>query len=536
MVTAPRALKNLVEALKLRKRHPGTPYNILLTSTISLTPDVIKNVCSSTNWETFCRHIYKLKANSHDLVKLLTKYVGIHNNIEGYRALARLILEGYFSTILTTNIDSTLEDLLLEAGLGPNLLQTLIVGYDREDDIIRALAGDLPGICIIKLHGSLREEVLHRQFPDAFDIPAALRESLERYLKRDTVIVGSIMRDEDLRRLLNAREKNRIYYVAPRKSSRDSIVKLIESQGENIERSLISGKYAEFTAFFQKLEEMLLMDRSSPPAPGSVVPASVRIPRGAIPLSNNLFSADVLLVAVTDVEVKAVLACCQDNKLYFIHDRAYHDLGVIGGAKTFLVQSEMGSDGLGGSRFTVQEGILALSPLAVIMVGIAYGLNEKKQRIGDILVSRQLVAYDHQRVGSDLEGEQMLHIRGDRISAPVWLLDRFKAGLQTWQEPVRVRFGLILSGGKLVANQSYRDQLYQIEREAIGGEMEGVGLYEAAQRHHVGWLLVKAISDWADSNKHLDKARRQQVAATNAARFTIHVLKQGGFRDSHIGH
>ena len=178
--------------------------------------------------------------------------------------------------------------------------------------------------------------------------------------------------------------------------------------------------------------------------------------------------------------------------------------------------------------------MLALSPSAVIMVGIAFGLDENKQQIGDILVSRQLVAYDSQRVGSDPEGEQLIHIRGDRVSAPVWLLDRFKAGLQTWQEPPRVCIGLILSGGKLVANQSYRDQLYQIEREAIGGEMEGVGLYEAAQRHHVGWLLVKAICDWADSNKHVNKAERQQEAATNAVRFTIHVLKQGGFHDSHI--
>ena len=84
MATAPEALKNLVEALKLRKRHPGTPYNILLTSTISLTPDVIKDVCSSESWETFCRHIYKLRANARDLVKLLTEYVGIHNNVENH--------------------------------------------------------------------------------------------------------------------------------------------------------------------------------------------------------------------------------------------------------------------------------------------------------------------------------------------------------------------------------------------------------------------------------------------------------------------
>lgn len=535
MATTPDALKNLVEVLTVRKGFLGPPYNMLLTSTVSLTPDVVKRISSSTNWETFCRYIYKLREDSCDLAQLLIEYIGIHNNVEGYRALARLILAGYFATILTTNIDSTLEDLLLEEGLRPTLLQKLIVGYDRDDDIIRALAGDLPGIRIIKLHGSLREEILHGQFPDPFNVPTTLRESLERYLMQDTIIVGSIMHDKDIIRLLNAREKNRIYYVTPRQSYRDSIVKLIDSRGENIQRFLISGRLAEFTTFFQALEEMLA-DRSRLPIPDSVVPALIRMSHGDKPLGNNRFSADVLLVAVTDVEVKAVLACCQDHKLCFIQERVYHDLGVIGGAKTFLVQSEMGSDGLGGSRFTVQEGIRALSPSAVIMVGIAYGLDKEKQQIGDILVSRQLVAYDHQRVGSNSEGEHLLHIRGDRISAPVWLLDRFKAGLQTWSGPMQVCFGLILSGGKLVANQSYRDQLYQSEREAIGGEMEGVGLYESAQRHHVAWILVKAISDWGDSNKHLDKAKHQQEAATNAARFTIHVLRQGGFRDAHSVH
>ena len=530
----PRALKDLVKVLKLRQKHPCTPYNILLTSTISFTPDIIKRICSSTSWDKFCRHLYKLGTNSRDLINLLTEYVGIHNNVEGYRALAHLVLEGHFSTILTTNIDSTLEDLLLEAGLKPILLQTLIIGRDRDDSIGRALAGDFPGIRIVKLHGSLREKVLPGEFPDPFDIPVPLRESLGRYLNQDTIIVGSIERDEDIMRAVNGREKSRIYYATPHKSSHDSIIKLIEARGESIEASLISGGYAEFSTFFQMLEGMLLADRSSLPIPRSVVPVPARMSHVDIVSSNNSLSADVLLVAVTDVEVRAVLACCQDHKLCFIHKRTYYNLGVIGGARTFLVQSEMGSDGMSGSRFTVEEGILALTPSAVIMVGIAFGLDEGKQQIGDILVSRQLVAYDHQRVGSNPEGEQMLGIRGDRVSAPVWLLDRFKAGRQTWQESSQVCFGLMLSGAKLIANQSYRDQLYQSEREAIGGEMEGVGLYESAQRHHVDWLLVKAICDWADSNKYQDKDKRQQQAAANAARFTLHVLRQGGFCNSHI--
>jgi nucleoside phosphorylase len=90
-----------------------------------------------------------------------------------------------------------------------------------------------------------------------------------------------------------------------------------------------------------------------------------------------------------------------------------------------------------------------------------------------------------------------------------------------------------------VDNVDYRDQLRMLEPEAIGGEMEGVGLYTAAQNAKVDWILVKAICDWADGNKSGEKTvvsrdgdskkistkdRDQKIAARNAAEFTIHVL------------
>jgi len=40
----------------------------------------------------------------------------------------------------------------------------------------------------------------------------------------------------------------------------------------------------------------------------------------------------------------------------------------------------------------------------------------------------------------------------------------------------------------------------------------------AAQRNKVDWILVKAICDWADGNKHQNKSRCQNEAAENAAR------------------
>ena len=237
--------------------------------------------------------------------------------------------------------------------------------------------------------------------------------------------------------------------------------------------------------------------------------------------------ADVLIVTVTDVESRAVIEAFREvvgkePKPEPIGDRIYLDLGEVRDARVFMALSEMGSGGIGGSQKAVDKGIDALSPLAVVMVGIAFGMNEEKQAIGDILVSRQLWLYELQRVGHD-----QIIPRGDKPHASPWLINWLQVAQLNWDESkAPVRFGLVLSGEKLVDNIDYREQLKQFESEAVGGEMEGAGLYVASQDKKVDWILVKGICDWADGQKSKDKQQRQQVAARNAAAFVLQALQQ----------
>ncbi len=238
--------------------------------------------------------------------------------------------------------------------------------------------------------------------------------------------------------------------------------------------------------------------------------------------------ADVLIVTVTEVESRAVMQVFRevtgkDPKPEPIGDRIYLDLGEVNGARVFMALSEMGSGGLGGSQKAVDKGIEALSPSAIIMVGIAFGINEQKQAIGDILVSQQLWLYDLQRVGKD-----EIIPRGDKPHASSWLINRLQVANLSWDaSKAKVRFGVVLSGEKLVDNIDYREQLKQFEPEAIGGEMEGAGMYVASHDKKVDWILVKAICDWADGNKGgPNKDAHQATAAHNAAAFVLHALQQ----------
>lgn len=237
--------------------------------------------------------------------------------------------------------------------------------------------------------------------------------------------------------------------------------------------------------------------------------------------------ADILLVTVTKVEAIAVLEAFgvagQQVSPQSIGDRVYFDLGMVQGARVMMTRCEMGSGGLGASLLAVNKGIEALSPSAVIMVGIAFGVSEEKQSIGDVLVAEQLRPYELQRVGTRKNGKSNIILRDDKPHASPRLLNLLKSSEVTWQGTT-LKFGTVLTGAKLVDNVDFRDQLHKFEPEAIGGEMEGAGLYVACHDQKVDWILVKAICDFADGRKSENKEERQARAAKNAAAFVRHAL------------
>jgi nucleoside phosphorylase len=240
--------------------------------------------------------------------------------------------------------------------------------------------------------------------------------------------------------------------------------------------------------------------------------------------------ADVLLVVVTDVETRAVIDEFQPGygapTSVTIGNRAYLDLGEVNGSRVLLLLSEMGSGGVGGAQQSISDALAALQPTAVLMVGIAFGVDDQKQSIGDVLVSQQLSLYELQRKG------RKVRLRGDRPHASPRLLNfcRNAAVVSGAALGLEVRVGLLLTGEKLIDDIRYRNQLLTLEPEAIGGEMEGAGLYVACHNAKTDWIVIKAICDWADGNKsNPDKAKNQALAAKNAATFALSVLRTASF-------
>ncbi|HSW26844.1 MAG TPA: NACHT domain-containing protein, partial [Burkholderiaceae bacterium] len=191
----------------------------------------------------------------------------------------------------------------------------------------------------------------------------------------------------------------------------------------------------------------------------------------------------------------------------------------------------MGSGNPGAALVRVTNAIHAWAPQVVIGVGVGFGCRPEEHRFGDVLVSKQIQCYESQRVNTraKTKGAVALTLRGDRVTSSTdWLrMVRSTDNARERDTPhwPKLRFGLLLSGEKLIDNASFRDQLVLATGgEAIGGEMEAAGIYVACAENRCDWLIVKAISDWADGRKagttSDEKKRddeRQRAAAANAA-------------------
>jgi nucleoside phosphorylase len=240
---------------------------------------------------------------------------------------------------------------------------------------------------------------------------------------------------------------------------------------------------------------------------------------------------DLLLVVATKVERDAVLECSRDEhalepKPVNTVRRNYFYLGELSGASIYLVQCEMGSAGTGGSQATVADALAELRPKNIVMVGIAFGLKPDRHQLGDVLVAQKLFDYESLRLNTESDGSLTSTARGDRVASSAKLVTRLRSADYDWTR-APVHFGLIVSGQKLVDNERSRAGLLRLEPEAIGGEMEGAGLYGAAQGR-AEWVLVKAICDWGDGKKAIEKAERQERAAANAASFVLHAVARHG--------
>jgi nucleoside phosphorylase len=245
----------------------------------------------------------------------------------------------------------------------------------------------------------------------------------------------------------------------------------------------------------------------------------------------QLLPVDALIMTAVKVEWQAAITLMTappgfaDVLRAPFRESTYY-FGRIGSYTCALVMSDAGSDGRQGAALTLHDATARLTPSFAVAVGIAFGgeNGKNKQRLGDVLISTIVIPYDSERVqpAGDIP-------RAPHPEAGLVLLNRLRALDAEDGVDAVMRFGPLLSGAKLVDDSGFKAELLKKHPTAIGGEMEAVGMYAAAARNRLEWVVIKAICDWADGKK--DK-KHQKRAAMNACRVLGALLNRRGLEQS----
>ena len=236
------------------------------------------------------------------------------------------------------------------------------------------------------------------------------------------------------------------------------------------------------------------------------------------------------LIVATDVERLAVLkrlrpARKRRSVLQIFREGNTFFIGRLGSTDVILCMTAMGSMGRDSSTIVTTELLQTWAANMIIMPGIAFGREEGKQQIGQVLVSDRVISYEPERIGVAAQVP-----RGDETLAGVTLLNRFR-NILGWNfsnpngKQCGFQVGPSLSGEKLVDDLEYKKSLFAKHPTAIGGEMEGAGIAAAASRKGCEWVVVKSICDWGDGTK---SKVHQGFAAASSVSFIEHVLNQPG--------
>ena len=225
----------------------------------------------------------------------------------------------------------------------------------------------------------------------------------------------------------------------------------------------------------------------------------------------------LLILTITALEFDAVLQYLepptgQDKILWALIKHNYYYVGRCG--HYTVVVFAVYNAGMAHTMNYVHEALQLFHCQWVINVGIAWGADPQKHRMGDVLVANQVVNLDDVKKTQGRIIQRGAQPRIDpRMNA---IVNKTKQLWEEGEEKNGVHIGLYLGSNSLLNDPEVKKRILERYEEAIGGEMESFGIYEASNFGEIPWIIIKGVSDWGDGNK---QDGFHKLATQNAARF-----------------
>jgi len=249
----------------------------------------------------------------------------------------------------------------------------------------------------------------------------------------------------------------------------------------------------------------------------------------------NDLKCDLLIFVATPSEVEQLETVAKEMAIEFretkARDFAFYSMGTIGSNRVNAVRVEMGPFSYGGSA---ARGIFyktVSSAAGIIQLGMAFGVNDNQQKLGDVLISTHLFPYDYRQIDESDGWYKTSYSKVVPHPAKQSLLEMCRKHHESTSLGHEVYFGGLLTGGAKIFSKHFvremQETLPKVEEGLIvGGEMEGAGLLSITPKDDPCWLVVKGICDFADENRDRVIRESRPVACRNSARFVLSALSK----------
>lgn len=246
---------------------------------------------------------------------------------------------------------------------------------------------------------------------------------------------------------------------------------------------------------------------------------------------------DLGIVTILSEELRSVIDELKLNRhktptgLYF-----YQGEHTASGATLRIVATQTQSQGQRSTMAALENLRRHYNPRLWALVGIAGGIHDDHARIGNVIVSTDVVYYENRKINP-----QDTRRRGEHRQAPAHIVHAVNAYFTDHGTPARINGqmtahagdqyevypGVIGSGEAVIADRGsdIRTYLTAYHEKVLAVDMEAGGLSQYWQENSVhgranpGWVVIRGVSDNADEEKGHS---HHELAARNAA----HVLSR----------
>jgi adenosylhomocysteine nucleosidase len=227
----------------------------------------------------------------------------------------------------------------------------------------------------------------------------------------------------------------------------------------------------------------------------------------------------VLILAAMDIERELLLSCLQNPQKSLLNNTLEVHTGQLDGVQVSI--AKMGIGKVNAAMVTTL--LLSQHPYdLVINTGVAGAVDQSLQ-VGDVVISDELSYHDVDARHFGYALGQVPGMQSVFVSANRSYLHHL--GSCFAQEPWQVVQAMIISGDQFISEDQQIDELARAFPLAKAVEMEGASVAHVASVLGVPFVVVRAISDKANSDAKMSYEEFVGLASMRSAQVVRELLK-----------